>query len=164
MARLFTYCFLITTLCFGYSTKAQFLCDYEYSVINKQKNVVKKKALANANLWLLDNADELNLPLKLKLSKIQIKTNEGQDEVKKWDSIDSLLCLNKGSEVIDQAMNKMYKMKLAVYDIRTYFNFANTNNPEIRSILYFQFDINGNLLAAIIRKKENSPYSEKYYH
>ena len=145
------------------SIKAQFLCDNEFNVINKQKKAIRKHAEFQVKDWYTKNAFRHQLPETLKFEKIQIKNEEDKGELKKWSSIDSLLCLNKGEEFNIQAMKKMSALKLAAYEIKTYFNFKHSSNPSIRSLLYFNFDINGDLLLVVIREKENSPYTEKYY-
>ena len=143
--------------------QAQDLCDYELKVINKQKKKISSKTQKIAKEWYSSNTSQLKLPEKLKFSKIKVKTLEDKSELKKWSSIDSILCLNKDGNAIEKAIKKMEQLNLSVYDIRAYFNFENSSNKEIRSILYFQFDINRNLLKAVIREKEDSPYSEKYF-
>ena len=155
------YCLLfILTTCLVFNAEAQYLCDNEVKVLMKQKKVVKKLAERQVKEWYKKNAVKLKLPEVLKFSKIKLRPQKDFN----WQTIDSLFCLNKSKENNIKALKKMSKMKLAVYDIRAYFTFKNATNQAIRSILYFTFDINGDLLVAVIREKENSPYSEKYYH
>ncbi len=154
------YCIFFLIICFSTTTQAQYLCDNEAKVINKQKKFIKKKAESLVKDWYTVNAAKLRLPVVLKFSKIKFLPEEDL----RWEEIDSLLCIKENKELVVKAKRRLGKMKLAVYDIRAYFNFENTKNKAIRSILYFKFDINGNLIVAVIREKEDSPYSEKYYH
>ena len=139
----------------------QFLCDNEYRIINKQKRVIKKKAKLIANEWLIKNSDSLNIPKDIKLSKLKFKA----EEIKRWEEIDSLLCVSKKKniELINRAKIRMVELELVVYDMRGSFNFADTKNPTIQSVLYFEYDFKGDLIRAIIRQKEMSPYSETPY-
>jgi len=152
----------VVILCIVTSLNAnsQFLCDFENKIIKKQKKAIEKKAENIVKEWYRKNANQLNLPRILKFSKISIKTNEDLQ----WKEIDSLLCIKGNSNLIAIAKNRLIELKLAVFDIRAYFNFENTKNQGIKSILYFKFDIQGNLIVAVIREKENSPFSERYYH
>lgn len=154
------YCCLVFLLFFYFLAKGQYLCNNEYKVINKQRKIIRKKSEAIAKQWFLNNVDSLNLPKDIKFSKIKFLAEED----KQWYEIDSLLCIKKDNELADKAIKKLTELQLPVYDIRSYFNFENTSNPEIKSILYFQFDINGELIKTVIREKETSPNSEIYYH
>ncbi|PJB14777.1 MAG: hypothetical protein CO118_06755 [Flavobacteriales bacterium CG_4_9_14_3_um_filter_32_8] len=153
------YCLLISIF-FGITTQGQYLCDEELHFIKKQKKIVQKKAKTIANSWILANSDDLNIPNDIKLSQLNFEPKKGEN----WDSVDSLLCVKKDKELINKAIQKLQQNQYVVYHIRAYFNFPNTINPEIRSMLYFDFDINGNLIRAVIREKEFSPFSETYYH
>ena len=141
--------------------KGQYLCDNEYKVINKQKKKIKKKCAKQANDWLLINND-LNIPTSIKLSKLKFLAEE--KEKNRWHEIDSLFCIKKDSKYIKKAKKRLLELKLVVYDIRIEFNFDSTSNSEISSVLNFEFDIEGNMIRAVIREKKNSPYSETPLH
>ncbi|PCJ26533.1 MAG: hypothetical protein COA97_05500 [Flavobacteriales bacterium] len=166
MTRLFTYCCLLIICCFSYSLKAQYLCDNEHKVINKQRKKLKKKCKKIASSWIINKRDSLNLPEKLKISKLKFRANSKEiDKVQrynKWREIDSLLCFQAkpSSDYVKKAKDRLLELQLVVYDIRTEFNFINTTNHEIKSVLNFEFDYNGNLIRAVIRKKKMSPFSE----
>ena len=55
-------------------------------------------------------------------------------------------------------------MQLVVFDIRTDFDYIPTANAKIASTLNFEFDIDGNMIRAVIRKKKMSPFSEIPLH
>ena len=154
---IFLFLFIILTPCLN----AQYLCKNEYRVINKQKRAIKKKAQLIAKEWLSKNSDSLNIPIDFKLSKLKFKA----EEIDRWREIDSLICVTvkRNPELIKRAKIRMVELELVVYDIRGSFNFADTKNPTIQSVLYFEYDFNGDLIRAIIRQKEMSPYSETPY-
>lgn len=140
------------------------MCDYEYKVINKQKRKIKKKCKKTAANWVVNKRDSLNLPKKLKLSIIKYLAEP--KEKNRWHEIDSLLCIDKKPtpDYIKKAKKNLLELQLVVYDIRTEFNFENTTNSAIKSVLNFEFDINGNLIRAVIREKKMSPFSETPHH
>ena len=160
MEKFLKYYFIPIFFSIGYCAKAQYLCDNEYKVINKQKKTIQKKAKNITNVWILSNGDELNIPDNIKLTSLKYLTKEDEN----WEIIDSLLCVGKSKELIEKAKKRLQKQVYKVYDIRGYFNFPDSPNPQIRSILYFDFDINGDLIRVVIREKEFSPFSETYYH
>jgi hypothetical protein len=166
MAKPYKYYFVLLLVCFSFNTYGQYLCDYEYKIINKQKRKVKKKCKAIAKKWLIQKKDSLNLPKKLKLSKTKFLADEKEFHKNSlynpWFEIDSLFCIKKDPEYVKKAIKRMLELQLVVYDIRTEFDFDNSSNVKINSVLNFEFDYNGNLIRAVIRKKKMSPYSEKH--
>lgn len=151
-------------LCFASfsSTQAQYVCDYEYKVTNKQRRKLKRKCKKVAITWYKNHRDSLKISSDLTFSKLKYQADE--DEYEKWAIVDTLLCNNERKNNIELAKQKMKELGLAVFDIRAYFHHPEELNPKIRSILYFQFDIHGKMLRAIVRRKEMSPTSEIYYH
>jgi len=99
--------FLLVLIPFGISTYGQYLCDNEYRVINKQKKIIRKKAKKIANVWILTNADSLNIPEDIKLSKLKFLPKK----IDKWYSIDSLLCVKKNKELIEKAQLVSAKLR-----------------------------------------------------
>ena len=152
---------------FTISSQAQYLCNNEYKVINKQKRQIKKKCKEIAENWVIQKQDSLNLPPKLKLTKLkfapQKKEIHKEIHYNKWHEIDSLLCVKKDPEFIKEAKKRMLSIQLVVYGIHADFNFIPTENEKISSSLNFEFDIEGNLIRAVIRKKKMSPFSETPY-
>ena len=159
-------------LCFilALNTKGQYLCDNEYKIINKQKKKVKKQCKKIAKKWITTKRDSLNLPKKLKLSKVKFLAEEKEinknQRYNKWHEIDSLFCINKkpSPDYITKAKQRLFELQLVVYDIRTEFYFIPSENEKISSVLNFEFDIKGNLIRAVIRRKKSSPFSETPLH
>lgn len=169
MGKLVKYYTLFFLIIFCVShVEAQYLCPNEYKIIRKQKKKVKKKVFMKAKEWILDNRNDLNLPRKLKLSKLKFKADEKEikviDRYNKWQKIDSLLCVNKDPENINMAKMLLLEFELVVFDIRAEFNFDDSSNKEIKSVLNFEFDFDGDLIRAVIRKKKMSPFSETPLH
>lgn len=158
MRRLKKYGCLLLLLSIGVGTFAQNLCEKEYRIINKQKRKLKQKTKKIAQEWLAIHKDSLNLPDNLKLSRLKFLHEEKEEQ--KWHSIDSLFCVKGGDAYIEKGKQLLIEKKLVVYDIRTSFDFANSSNPLIKSVLNFEYDFNGNLIRAIVRQKEMSPFSE----
>lgn len=162
MKALAKYLLLLILLSFFTSNNyAQYSCKKEYRVINKQKKIIKKKSTAIAKEWLKLNATIKNLPSNLKLSKIKFLAETKEEP--KWFSIDSLVCLETTPTDIEKAKELLIKRNLVVYDIRTTFTYENNANPLIKSVLNFEFNFNGDLIRAVIRQKEMSPFSETPY-
>ena len=163
------YCFFILASV-SLSVQSQYLCDGEYKVINKQKKRVKKKCKKIAHEWVSHKKDSLNLPKKLKLSKLKFRSEEKETDknnrYNRWSEIDSLLCIQQKPtpEYIKKAKKRLLELQLVVYDIRTEFSFNNSSNNQIKSVLNFEFDIEGNLIRAVIRNKKMSPFSETPHH
>ncbi len=169
MYRVLKYILILSFIAFfTTNSKAQYLCDNEYRVINKQKRQVKKKCREIAKNWVNKNRDSLNIPKKIKLTKLKFKPKKQEIHKEihynKWYEIDSLLCVKKNQEYINEAKKRMVSSKLVVYDIHADFNFIPSENDQIQSSLNFEFDIEGNLIRAIIRKKKISPFSGTPYH
>ncbi len=160
--------FYVLLLLVGFSLTAQgqYLCDFEYKVINKQKKKVKRKCKKLAEAWLIEKRDSLKLPMDLKLSKVKFMAEEKEINkvlrYNRWWEIDSLLCVKKKPDYAyaETAKKRLSEMQLVVFDIRTDFDYIPTPNAKISSTLNFEFDINGNLIRAVIRKKKMSPFSE----
>jgi hypothetical protein len=152
------------------SSKSQYLCDNEYKFINRQKKKVKKKCKRIAKDWIISKRDSLHIPKKIKLSKIKFLAEEKEINknlrYNKWHEIDSLFCIDKtpSTEYINKAKQRLYELQLVVYDIRGEFDFIPINNEKLSSVLNFEFDIKGNLIRAVIRRKKVSPYSEIPIH
>lgn len=143
------------------SSKSQYLCDNEYKFINRQKKKIRKKCAKQVNDWLLIN-DDLNIPKIINLSRLKFLTKE--KEKNKWLEIDSLFCIKKDAKYIKKAKRRLLELKLVVYDIRIEFNYVSSSNSEIVSVLNFEFDIEGNMIRAAIRRKKGSPYSKTPLH
>ncbi len=160
--KILIYLSLFFTFCLHQNQAiGQYTCDYEYKVMNKQKKKVKKKTKKIALKWLNEHMASLNLPTDLKPSKLKYKTEK--KEAIKWDQIDALLCKKKKEVDTEAAFKIIEELRLVVYDISIEFDYANTVNDRIKSVLNFEFDINGNLIRAVIRKKKMSPFSETPY-
>ena len=165
MSTIIKYCSLFSLLTlFTFRVQSQNLCEYEVKVINKQKKKVKAITESIVKEWYTKNAVTLKLPETLHFSKIKFKPNESKTELKKWSSIDSILCVKKSEQQLIKGFSEMRKLKLVIFEISATFNFKNSLTPLIKSLLYFEFDINGDLIRAVIREKESSPYTEKYYY
>ena len=149
----------------GYFTpaRAQYLCDFEYKTFNKQKRKIKKKCNKISIDWINQNRDSLNLPNKLKLSKLKFRSNEKETDknyrYNKWAEIDSLLCVQRrpDPDYIKKAKKRLLELQLVVFDIRTQFDYSPSPNNKIHSVLNFEFNFQGNLIRAVIRKKKMSP-------
>ena len=143
---------------------AQYLCEYEVKIINKQKKQIKPYAESILKEWYSKNAVQLKLPQTLKFSKIEFKPDESKSAQKKWSSIDSILCIEKSDRQLLKGFTQLKKLNMVVYDIRATFIFKDAISTAIKSLIYFEFDINGDLIRAVIREKESSPFTEKYYY
>ncbi len=159
---------LFFILFFTIGIQAQYLCDNEYRVINKQKRKIKKKCKKIAKDWLTQKRDSLNLPPKLNLSKLKFRPEKKEihkePHYNKWYKIDSLLCVKKDPKYINEAKKRMLSQELIVYTIEADFNSIPTENEMILSLISFKFDIEGNLIRVGIRKKKMSPFSETPHH
>ena len=168
MRKLLKFNLLIILVSISFLSYGQYLCDYEYKIINKQKNKVKKMCKKTAENWIIQKKDSLHLPQKLKLTKLKFLPEEKEINKEpfynKWYDIDSLLCIKKNPEYVKKAIEKMLDLELVVFDIRTEFDFEDAQNKKINSVLNFEFDFNGNLIRAVIRKKKMSPFSETPLH
>ena len=165
MSTIIKYCSIFSLLTlFTFSVQSQNLCEYEVKVINKQKKKVKAITESIVKEWYAKNATSLKLPETLHFSKIKFKPNESKTELKKWSGIDSILCVKKSEQQLIKGFSEMRQLKLVIFEISATFNFKNSLTPLIKSLLYFEFDINGDLIRAVIREKESSPYTEKYYY
>jgi hypothetical protein len=153
------YLFIVVLILIGIQPiSAQYSCKKEYRVMNKQKKKVKKQTKIQADQWLVKHADSLHLPSDLKLSKLKFLAETKEEKL--WISVDSLICLKSTPETIDAAKKLMLDRNLVVFDIRATFSYTNSDNPLIKSVLNFEYDFNGKLIRAVIRKKEKSPFSE----
>ena len=151
----------------GNIVNAQFLCDYEYKVINQQKRKLKGKSRAYAKEWITQHRDSLNIPAKVKIGKL--KYNPLKDEYKnqyndKWHVVDSMLCVNERKEYVTIAKQTLEKNKITVFEIAVPFIPTNAQNPIIKSSLHFQYDIYGKVLRTVLRIKTMSKTSEIYFH
>ena len=153
---------------FHINVQSQYLCENEHKVIHKQKRKVKKKCKKIVYAWVIQHKDSLNLPKKLTFSRLKFKPEDKETHKETnynmWYQIDSLLCITKDIEYIKEAKKKLLELQLVVFDIRSEFSFGDAENLEIKSVINFEFDIEGNLIRAVIRKKKNSPFSETPYH
>lgn len=170
MNKLLKYCCLFILLStFNYSN-AQFLCDYEIRMMNKQKRKVRKSCSKISKEWVKKHTDSLNIPNKIKLSKFKFEPKKDEYEkgeyfpFSQWESTDSLLCVNDRKNNVDKAINNLEKLNLTIYQITTTFTPTNADNPEISSSLFFQYGIKGKLIRVILRKKEMSRTSEIFFH
>lgn len=168
MIKALKYCCLILLAGVTFTSQGQYLCENEYNTFNKQKKAIKNKTEQLVFTWLAKYQDSLFLPESLKLSKLKFKASEKEIHQNKkynqWYKVDSLLCVDKDPELVTKAFKLLTELNLVVYNIHTSFNLTNKPDSPIKSELIFEFNISGQLIQTIFRKKKMSPFSETHYH
>lgn len=167
MTNYIKYGFLLVLMSFCSISKGQFFCDYEYKVINKQKQKIKRKCKSYSKAWVKEYRDSLKIASKIKISPLKYSPIE--DEYKnmyndKWGIIDTLLCNNERKKNHAKAMNELEKRKTTVYELIISFTEKETENPKIKSSLHFQYNIYGKVLRIAYRIKTMSKTSEIFFH
>ncbi|MDF1673301.1 MAG: hypothetical protein P1U41_07325 [Vicingaceae bacterium] len=167
MSNNIKYGFLVVLITFCSISKGQFFCDYEYKVINKQKQKIKRKCKSYSKAWVKEYRDSLKIPSKINISRLKYSPIE--DEYKnmyndKWGIIDTLLCNNERKENNVKAMNELENRKTTVYELIISFTEEEADNPKIKSSLHFQFNIYGKVLRIAYRLKRLSKTSEIFFH
>jgi len=168
MIKVLKYCYLFLFVGVIFTSQGQYLCENEYKIINKQKKVIQNKTQKTAKDWIFKYQDSLNLPPNIKLSKLKFLASEKEihknNKYNKWYTIDSLFCVETDPKLIEKAKKKLVELNLVVYKTSATFSFDDTKKSPVKSLLYFEFNFKGELIRAVIRKKEMSSLTETYYH